>query len=67
MLEDGKPLIEVITSGLTANVLAISDGSFEDNYRAAAWTIGTLELHDILHGKVVCPGAARINQPTVAS
>lgn len=59
MLEDGKPLIEVITSGLTANILAVSDGSFKDNYGAAAWTIGTLELHDILHGKVVCPGAAK--------
>jgi hypothetical protein len=41
MKEDGLALATAITDGLSANIMAISDGSFKDGFGTAAWTIGT--------------------------
>jgi len=41
MNEDGLALATAITDGLSANIMAISDGSFKDGFGTAAWTIGT--------------------------
>jgi hypothetical protein len=38
---DGNDLVEAITSGLSASIKAVSDGSFKDTFGTAAWTLGT--------------------------
>jgi hypothetical protein len=59
MIEEGRPLAEAIKSGVSTNVMAVSDGSYKHTYGTAAWTLGSPELEDIIHGKVVCPAGIK--------
>jgi hypothetical protein len=56
MVDDGKPLADAFTTGLSATILAVSDGSFKNTFGTAAWTIGTEEHSHLLYSSVVCPG-----------
>jgi hypothetical protein len=56
MKEDGLALATTITDGLSAHIMAISDGSFKDGFGTAAWTIGTEETTDLISGRAICPG-----------
>jgi hypothetical protein len=39
ILNEGKDLVEALQTGMTASVMAISDGSYKKTYGTAAWTM----------------------------
>jgi hypothetical protein len=53
---DGKDLADALLFGLSATIMAVSDGSFKDLYGTAAWTIGTDENEHIVSGRAICSG-----------
>jgi hypothetical protein len=55
----GLELLEALQTGLSASVIAVSNGSFKETYGTAAWTIGTEDQCDIISGKAICPGGAQ--------
>jgi hypothetical protein len=56
VINEGKELLEALKTGMSASVMAVSDGPFKDTYGTAAWTIGTEENGAIITGKAICPG-----------
>jgi hypothetical protein len=56
LVDDGRPLADALTNGLSATIMAVIDGSFKNTFETATWTIGTEERGGLLTGSVVCPG-----------
>lgn len=56
LVDDGRPLADALTNGLSATIMAVSDGTFKNTFGTAAWTIETENRGDLLTGSVVCPG-----------
>jgi hypothetical protein len=54
--EEGRPLVDALMNGLSATIMAVSDGSFKNTFGTAAWTTRTEDRGNLLTGSVVCPG-----------
>jgi hypothetical protein len=53
--QDVLHLADAIKEG---SAIAVSDGSYNDSFGTATWTIGTMEHPDRITGQEICPGAA---------
>jgi hypothetical protein len=53
---DGRDLAEALHFGLSATIMAVSDGSYKDLCGTVAWTIGTDDTEHIISGRAICPG-----------
>ncbi len=53
---EGLDLLAPLCTGVSASVMAVSDGSFKDTFGTAAWTLGTESQPGLITGRVVCPG-----------